>query len=153
MREEKRGAQEYLYIGNIWQIKRHNLHVTQSDLAQYHHIVTFLDRSQDSTLVKKKQLIHHRNSCGISCRSYLPHLSSAAGATGKYYCNMKVLTCQCCDGSCGPDSGCNCPPCQQLDREEEALLAAEDWEPKPSQPLIDSWTWGQQPGKGQPQTA
>ena len=53
VREEKWGAQEYLYIGNIWQIKRHNLHVTQSDLAQYHHIVTFLDRPQDSTLVKK----------------------------------------------------------------------------------------------------
>ncbi|KAK7097783.1 E3 ubiquitin-protein ligase HERC2-like isoform X3 [Littorina saxatilis] len=74
---------------------------------------------------------------------------ASKGSTGQYYCNMKVLTCQCCDGSCGPNNGCNCPPCQQLDKDEASLLDAKDEEPKPSQPLIDSWTWGQQPDVSQ----
>uniref|UniRef100_A0A2C9K806 HECT-type E3 ubiquitin transferase n=1 Tax=Biomphalaria glabrata TaxID=6526 RepID=A0A2C9K806_BIOGL len=58
---------------------------------------------------------------------------------------MKVLSCSCCDGHCGPKNGCNCPPCQQLDKEEEALAAQQRSLPPPSQPLIDAWTWGQQP--------
>ncbi|XP_048243824.1 E3 ubiquitin-protein ligase HERC2-like isoform X1 [Haliotis rufescens] len=67
------------------------------------------------------------------------------GDTGKYYCGMKVLSCPCCDGHCGPDNGCNCPACQKLDQEESALLAMEATQPKPSMPVIESWTWGQQP--------
>ncbi|KAK7486952.1 hypothetical protein BaRGS_00021768, partial [Batillaria attramentaria] len=62
---------------------------------------------------------------------------------------MKVLSCSCCDGHCGPNNGCNCPPCQQLDREEEAHQVVEDARPKPSQPIIDGWTWGQQPDVGE----
>ncbi|KAH9523222.1 hypothetical protein Btru_066141 [Bulinus truncatus] len=58
---------------------------------------------------------------------------------------MKVLSCSCCDGHCGPKNGCNCPPCQQLDKEEEALACQHRLLPSPSQPIIDSWTWGQQP--------
>ncbi|KAK7452260.1 hypothetical protein BaRGS_00039741, partial [Batillaria attramentaria] len=71
------------------------------------------------------------------------------GETGRYYCGMKVLSCSCCDGHCGPNNGCNCPPCQQLDREEEAHQVVEDARPKPSQPIIDGWTWGQQPDVGE----
>ncbi|KAL8607282.1 hypothetical protein ACOMHN_047613 [Nucella lapillus] len=72
------------------------------------------------------------------------------GSTGNYYCGMKVLSCQCCDGSCGPNTGCNCPPCQQLDQEEAVLVGpGEEWEPKSSQPLVDSWTWGPQPDASQ----
>ncbi|XP_056015509.1 E3 ubiquitin-protein ligase TRIM36-like isoform X2 [Ostrea edulis] len=41
------------------------------------------------------------------------------GDTGKYYCGRKVLRCRCCDGYCGPDNGCNCEPCQELDLEEQ----------------------------------
>jgi len=38
------------------------------------------------------------------------------GATGKYYCG-KVLDfeCNCCNGNCGPTSGCNCSSCMELD--------------------------------------
>ncbi|XP_059157195.1 E3 ubiquitin-protein ligase HERC2-like isoform X2 [Physella acuta] len=67
------------------------------------------------------------------------------GETGKFYCGMKVLSCSCCDGHCGPKNGCNCPPCQQLDKEEETLVHEQHTMPPPSQPMIDSWTWGQQP--------
>ena len=69
-----------------------------------------------------------------------------AGATGKYYCGMKLLSCNCCDGHCGPNNGCNCGPCSQLDKEEEERKVEVTRKPKPSGPLIDSWTWGQQPG-------
>ncbi|XP_047126381.1 E3 ubiquitin-protein ligase NRDP1 [Hydra vulgaris] len=40
------------------------------------------------------------------------------GATGKYYCSGKLdlaSKCQCCDGNCGPDNGCNCTSCMALD--------------------------------------
>ncbi|KAK3100706.1 hypothetical protein FSP39_024049, partial [Pinctada imbricata] len=71
------------------------------------------------------------------------------GETGKYYCGMRVLSCGCCDGHCGPNNGCNCPPCQKLDKEEEDQRKEESTRPKPSQPLIDSWTWGKQPDTSQ----
>ncbi|XP_012936715.1 E3 ubiquitin-protein ligase HERC2 [Aplysia californica] len=67
------------------------------------------------------------------------------GETGKFYCGMKVLTCACCDGHCGPNNGCNCPPCQLLDQEEEVRASNQRAQPPPAQPLIDGWTWGQQP--------
>jgi len=41
-----------------------------------------------------------------------------SGEDGHYYCGMKVLSCLCCDGICGPQHGCNCTPCQKLDEEE-----------------------------------
>ena len=68
------------------------------------------------------------------------------GKTGKYYCGMKVLSCACCDGHCGPNNGCNCPPCAALDKEEQDRLTLVEEQSKPSGPMIDSWTWGQQPG-------
>ncbi|CAG5129600.1 unnamed protein product, partial [Candidula unifasciata] len=67
------------------------------------------------------------------------------GDTGKFYCGMKVLSCACCDGHCGPTNGCNCPGCQQLDKEEEALAFEQRAQPPASQPMLESWTWGQQP--------
>ena len=47
----------------------------------------------------------------------------------------------------GPNNGCNCGPCGQLDKEEEKK-AEISHKPKPLGPVIDSWTWGQQPGRG-----
>ncbi|GFN81530.1 E3 ubiquitin-protein ligase herc2-like, partial [Plakobranchus ocellatus] len=72
-------------------------------------------------------------------------LRDIASETGKFYCGMKVLSCACCDGHCGPNNGCNCPPCQQLDKEDEAQTLQRQAPPPASQPLIDSWTWGAQP--------
>ena len=43
---------------------------------------------------------------------------SKKGETGHYYCGLGVLNCSCCDTYCGPHDGCNCGPCQQLEREE-----------------------------------
>ena len=37
------------------------------------------------------------------------------GETGKYYCGQRVLNCDCCEGHCGPNSGCNCAQCMELD--------------------------------------
>ncbi|XP_046386640.1 E3 ubiquitin-protein ligase HERC2 isoform X3 [Ischnura elegans] len=77
------------------------------------------------------------NSVGITARK---------GETGHYYCGMRVLTCPCCDGICGPQTGCNCGPCQRLDQEENARESVDKkgW-PPPSRPQLESWTWGPQP--------
>lgn len=59
---------------------------------------------------------------------------------------MKVLTCLCCDGICGPVSGCNCGPCQKLEKEEaERIQSAGQKSYPPSQALLDSWNWGPPP--------
>lgn len=71
------------------------------------------------------------------------------GETGKYYCGMKVLSCTCCDGHCGPNNGCSCLHCQKLDQEEAQQHKEDLNNPKQSQPLINSWTWGQQPDSDQ----
>ncbi|KAG8235164.1 hypothetical protein J437_LFUL015204, partial [Ladona fulva] len=77
------------------------------------------------------------NSVGVTARK---------GETGHYYCGMRVLTCPCCDGICGPQTGCNCGPCQRLDQEENAREAVDrkGW-PPPSRPQFEAWTWGPQP--------
>ena len=59
---------------------------------------------------------------------------------------MQVLSCTCCDGHCGPNNGCNCPSCFELDKVEEELQARKASLPRPSTQIIDSWTWGPQPG-------
>ena len=69
------------------------------------------------------------------------------GETGKYYCGMRLLSCGCCDGTCGPNNGCNCLACQALDREEQEQKNEEAARPPPSSYIMDSWTWGPQPGK------
>lgn len=71
------------------------------------------------------------------------------GETGKYYCGMKVLSCSCCDGHCGPNNGCSCLHCQKLDQEEAQQHKEDLNNPKQSQPLINSWTWGKQPDSDQ----
>ncbi|XP_042217246.1 E3 ubiquitin-protein ligase HERC2-like isoform X2 [Homarus americanus] len=77
------------------------------------------------------------NSAGVTARK---------GESGHYYCSMRVLTCPCCDGICGPQSGCNCGPCQKLDREEaERELESGQGASPPSSSLLDGWTWGPQP--------
>ncbi len=39
------------------------------------------------------------------------------GKTGLYYCGKKLdYKCKCCNGFCGPTSGCNCTSCKKLDR-------------------------------------
>ena len=69
-----------------------------------------------------------------------------AGESGHYYCSMRVLTCPCCDGICGPQSGCNCGPCQKLDREEaEQEYESGQSSTPPSSSLLEGWRWGPQP--------
>ena len=44
------------------------------------------------------------------------------GATGKFYCGARLTEpCQCCNGYCGPDRGCNCVPCMRLDLQKRKL--------------------------------
>ncbi|XP_049844846.1 E3 ubiquitin-protein ligase HERC2 [Schistocerca gregaria] len=76
------------------------------------------------------------NSVGVMARK---------GESGHYYCGLRVLTCACCDGVCGPQSGCNCGACQQLDQEMASLEENKLSEPPPSQPQLDRWVWGPQP--------
>ncbi|KAI8800498.1 hypothetical protein BJ742DRAFT_780328 [Cladochytrium replicatum] len=44
------------------------------------------------------------------------------GRSGKHYCGGPLdFTCECCDGFCGPSSGCNCSACMALDIETRQL--------------------------------
>ncbi|XP_015606913.1 E3 ubiquitin-protein ligase HERC2 isoform X2 [Cephus cinctus] len=67
--------------------------------------------------------------------------------SGHYYCNLRVLSCLCCDGICGPQSGCNCGPCQKLDTEEAARITLLVEKIVPAQTTIDSWLWAPQPSE------
>ena len=40
---------------------------------------------------------------------------------GKFYCGERVLECNCCDGVCGPNGGCNCADCMVLDMAARGL--------------------------------
>ncbi|XP_011304625.1 E3 ubiquitin-protein ligase HERC2 [Fopius arisanus] len=79
---------------------------------------------------------------------------SRKGDSGHYYCSLRVLSCLCCDGICGPQSGCNCGPCQKLDEEEATLdeeISSNVKDPDKSPPLaqstMDSWLWSTKPSK------
>ncbi|XP_033111225.1 E3 ubiquitin-protein ligase HERC2-like [Anneissia japonica] len=74
---------------------------------------------------------------------------SKKGETGKYYCGLRILTCSCCNGSCGPNNGCNCVPCQKLDQEEKERKEEQSELPQPAVSFIESWTWGRQPEPSQ----
>uniref|UniRef100_A0A6P7FTJ3 HECT-type E3 ubiquitin transferase n=1 Tax=Diabrotica virgifera virgifera TaxID=50390 RepID=A0A6P7FTJ3_DIAVI len=81
------------------------------------------------------------NSAGVTAKQ---------GEFGKYYCGQRVLTCTCCDGICGPLSGCNCQPCQKLDAEESTQNNVSYKEKFPSiESLLYRWDWGPQPATEQ----
>ncbi|RLU17868.1 hypothetical protein DMN91_010107 [Ooceraea biroi] len=67
------------------------------------------------------------------------------GFSGHYYCGMRVLSCVCCDGICGPQQGCNCTSCQKLDEEETVRTTAMVEKPISTRRIMDSWLWGPQP--------
>lgn len=68
----------------------------------------------------------------------LTHLT-CLGLSGHYYCGLRVLNCACCDGICGPQRGCNCIPCQQLDQEE--VYRTQTYRPPTSALLLEKWEW------------
>ena len=80
-----------------------------------------------------------------------------SGDCGKYFCGMHQLqntsnssaaAAAATESKCSPDqNGTNCLACQTLDREEEEKRLEESRRPGPSQQMIDSWTWGCQPGE------
>ncbi|KAJ8962033.1 hypothetical protein NQ314_005815 [Rhamnusium bicolor] len=80
------------------------------------------------------------NSAGVTAKQ---------GEFGKFYCGQRVLTCTCCDGICGPHSGCNCQPCQKLDAEELSQNVPEKEKIPSMESLLDRWAWGPQPSVGQ----
>ncbi|KAL4436462.1 hypothetical protein ABPG74_003028 [Tetrahymena malaccensis] len=92
-------------------------------------VIQIFDKSlqQSSALSTPKQSIDPlqevKNSRGDIC-----HI----GKTSKFYCSKNVgHKCNTCDGQCGPNDGCNCPPCMELDlkyrnlKGQQALVNAE----------------------------
>lgn len=73
---------------------------------------------------------------------------SQKGETGKFYCGRSILKCTCCDGHCGPE-GCNCGSCQKLDTEDREQKEEDERAPPAAGPLMDLWTWGEQPNPEQ----
>lgn len=46
------------------------------------------------------------------------------GDNGKFYCGKKLgFNCGCCDGNCGPENGCCCPPCMDFNCSIRSLPA------------------------------
>eukprot|EP01102_Stenamoeba_stenopodia_P009917 TRINITY_DN2947_c0_g1_i1.p1 TRINITY_DN2947_c0_g1~~TRINITY_DN2947_c0_g1_i1.p1 ORF type:complete len:275 (+),score=28.26 TRINITY_DN2947_c0_g1_i1:375-1199(+) len=63
-----------------------------------------LQQTMTTTTVAETSVI---NGDGIPARK---------GTSGKFYCGRRgVLTCYCCNGTCGPTNGCNCHSCRVLD--------------------------------------
>lgn len=58
-----------------------------------------------------------------------------------------MLTCTCCDGICGPQTGCNCPPCQKLDAEKAVQKTSKKEKVPHMDTLLNQWAWGPQPCK------
>ncbi|XP_022131000.2 probable E3 ubiquitin-protein ligase HERC2 [Pieris rapae] len=75
-------------------------------------------------------------------------ITAKLGDSGKYYCGLRILSCTCCDGLCGPHSGCACPPCTALSSEEElrASIQSKLVAPLHSAQVIDEIKWKQDPG-------
>ncbi|XP_026727805.1 probable E3 ubiquitin-protein ligase HERC2 [Trichoplusia ni] len=75
-------------------------------------------------------------------------ITAKLGDSGKYYCGLRILTCTCCDGLCGPHSGCACPSCSALSAEEELRISIQSKvvAPSPSHQIIDDLKWKQDPG-------
>ncbi|XP_070553640.1 E3 ubiquitin-protein ligase HERC2-like isoform X2 [Ptychodera flava] len=96
-------------------------------------------------LVKDGEIATGNSDSVINCVG----VPARKGETGHYYCGMRVLSCSCCDGHCGPDNGCNCPPCQKLDKEEKDRKEEDESRPPSALSLIESWTWGKQPDVSQ----
>ncbi|KAL4709830.1 hypothetical protein ACJJTC_001284, partial [Scirpophaga incertulas] len=70
-------------------------------------------------------------------------ITAKLGESGKYYCGLRILNCTCCDGLCGPHSGCACAPCSALSTEEElrSSIQAKIVTPVPSGQVIDDLKW------------
>ncbi|XP_039287848.1 E3 ubiquitin-protein ligase HERC2 [Nilaparvata lugens] len=62
------------------------------------------------------------------------------GHNGRYYCGLRTLKCTCCDEVCGPQRGCNCVPCQNLDKEDSARVQLSQ-PPIASSHFLDRWAW------------
>ncbi|XP_068628740.1 probable E3 ubiquitin-protein ligase HERC2 [Battus philenor] len=75
-------------------------------------------------------------------------ITAKLGDSGKYYCGLRILTCTCCDGLCGPHSGCACESCSKLSCDEEQRVAIQNKliAPLPSIQVIDDIKWKQDPG-------
>lgn len=58
-----------------------------------------------------------------------------------------MLTCTCCDGICGPQTGCNCLPCQKLDVEKAEQKTSKKEKVPHMDTLLNQWAWGPQPSK------
>ncbi|CAG4926206.1 unnamed protein product [Colias eurytheme] len=75
-------------------------------------------------------------------------ITAKLGDSGKYYCGLRILSCTCCDGLCGPHSGCACPPCTALSAEEElrASIQSKLVAPPNTSQVIDEIKWKLDPG-------
>ena len=80
-------------------------------------ILKFFDDDYDLSNESKSQ--------GITIEKLINSKKNYArlGSTGKYYCGMPLdgQNCICCDGHCGPGSGCNCSSCMELDIKSRKL--------------------------------
>ena len=71
-------------------------------------------QEKNEKLKAKRSLVKTRDIIGSTTNSF--GRTARVGASGKYYCGGPLNTnCGCCDGSCGPTTGCNCSGCMELD--------------------------------------
>ncbi|CAH1128754.1 unnamed protein product [Ceutorhynchus assimilis] len=118
----------------------------------------WLKTNIESLFYSNENLVNVWNSLisdGELTGNFSPGLLNSAGVMakegdfGKYYCGQRVLTCTCCDGICGPQSGCNCSPCQKLDAEKATQPIIRKDKIPLMDTLLNQWAWGPQPSQEQ----
>lgn len=91
-------------------------HLTASRLLQ------IIDKlSSINSIIAEKEATLVRFSIDTQINQYSQTIAKL-GETGKYYCGGRLdFVCNCCNGSCGPDNGCNCSGCMELDIKSRGL--------------------------------
>lgn len=85
----------------------------ESDLNQTETRLNNLKEKHSNLKVKHSIVTNREIIIGIT-NSY--DRLSRLGASGKFYCQGPLNThCACCNGVCGPTTGCNCVACMELD--------------------------------------
>ncbi|CAF2482058.1 unnamed protein product [Rotaria sp. Silwood2] len=93
--------------------------LNQQRHSRYSQIWTVSDNSSTMSTNESTTVFDDRLEKTLNSRGRYARL----GSTGKFYCGgaLDRPWCSCCNGKCGPTSGCNCSSCMLLDVQKRVL--------------------------------